>query len=49
MSIGNDMKYATFEYYFQRILGIHEKCKKQEGVCQHLRDFKGRIAEIGKS
>lgn len=32
----NEMKFKSFGYYLEKILGIHVKCKKQEGICTHM-------------
>jgi hypothetical protein len=39
----NDMKYTSFEYYLERIMGIHMKCKKKDGLCSHMTLFKKKL------
>ena len=36
VNIVNEMKYENFHQYFQRLMGIHTKCKKEDGLCAHF-------------
>jgi hypothetical protein len=41
----NEMKYKSFGYYLEKILGIHVKCKKKDGICAHMIEFQQKLKE----
>lgn len=43
VNLVNDMKYENFHGYFQRLLAMHTKCKKEEGSCAHFRELKANM------
>ena len=39
----SSLTYQNFEYYFERIVSIHTQCKKNNGLCRHICQFRDKL------